>query len=45
MQGAEWPMGKNSPMKYIDRKTNGEEVLFRFVDVDTGEERIVSQFY
>lgn len=45
IQGAEWPMGTNSPMKYLDRKTNGEEVLFRFVDVDTGEERIVSQFY
>ena len=45
IQGEEWPMGANSPMKYLDRKTNREEVLLRFVDVDTGEKRIVSQFY
>lgn len=44
-QGGEWPMGKNSPMQYISRKRDGELVQLLFRDVDTGEERIVEQFY
>lgn len=45
VQEPEWPMGKSSPMKFVDRKKNGDKVDFRFADVDTGEERTVTQFY
>lgn len=45
IQGPEWPMGVKSPMKYINKKSNGEEVRFEFVDVDTGIKRIVIQYY
>ena len=45
IQGPEWPMGKNSPMKYLSRKRDGERVIFTFQDVDTGEIREVEQFY
>ena len=45
IQGAEWPMGKYSPMKYIDRKRIGERVDYYFIDVDTNKERIVQQWY
>ena len=44
-QAPEWPMGKNSPMEYLGRHKDGELVQLRFRDVDTGEERIVEQFY
>ena len=44
-QEADWPMGKNSPMEYLGRHKDGELVQLRFRDVDTGEERIVEQFY
>ena len=45
IQGAEWPMGVNSPMKYISRKSKGELVQYLFEDVDTGARRTVEQFY
>ena len=45
IQGAEWPMGKNSPMKYVKRKRQGESVDYYFEDVDTKEIRIVKQYY
>lgn len=45
VQGPEWPMGKNSPMKFVNRKRKGEEVLYEFIDVDTGEVRIIDQYY
>lgn len=45
IQGPEWPMGKNSPMKYLSRKLDGERVIFTFQDVDTGEIREVEQLY
>ncbi len=45
VQEPDWPMGKNSPMEYIDRKKDGDLVQFRFRDVDTGEKKIVEQFY
>ena len=45
IQGAEWPMGKNSPMKYVKRKRQGESVDYYFEDVDTKEIRIVTQYY
>ena len=44
-QEAEWPMGKNSPMEYLGRHKDGELVQLRFRDVDTGEEKVVEQFY
>ena len=44
-QGADWPMGKNSPMEYLSQRQDGELVELRFRDVDTGEIRIVEQFY
>lgn len=44
-QEADWPMGKNSPMEYLGQRKDGELVELRFRDVDTGEERIVEQFY
>lgn len=45
IQGAEWPMGVNSPMKYISQKRTGELVEYFFEDVDTGACRTVEQFY
>lgn len=45
IQGAEWPMGKNSPMKYIKKVNKGELHLYYFQDVDTNEERVIEQFY
>ena len=45
IQGAEWPMGENSPMKYISKKREGEVVKYTFIDVDTGELRVVEQYY
>ena len=45
IQGPEWPMGARSPMKYIKTKHKGETVRYFFQDVDTGEERIVEEYY
>lgn len=45
IQGAEWPMGVNSPMKFIKQKRHKEQVEYLFIDVDTDEERTVIQFY
>ncbi len=45
IQGPEWPMGVQSPMKFIARKRVGELMQYCFMDVDTGESRIVEQFY
>lgn len=45
IQGAEWPMGVNSPMKYLSKKRNGEQVTYTFQDVDTLEICEVVQFY
>ena len=45
-QDTDWPfsqMGK--PLKYVSRKTGGDLVQHTFVDVDTGEETIVEEFY
>ncbi len=44
-QNAQWPMGKNSPMAYVKQKRDGDLVLLTFQDVDTGEVRVVEQFY
>ena len=32
-------------MEYLGQRKDGELVALRFRDVDTGEERIVEQFY
>ena len=45
IQEAEWPMGKNSPMAFCKQQRSGEMVEFIFEDVDTGNQRIVKQFY
>lgn len=45
IQGACWPMGEKSPMQFVGKKHHGEQVNYTFRDVDTGEERVVIQFY
>ena len=45
IQGAEWPMGKHSPMEYVETKRRGEQVHYVFRDVDTNDIRIVTQMY
>lgn len=45
VQGPEWPMGKQSPMKFERQEKKGELVKYFFVDVDTGEEKVIEQLY
>ena len=45
IQNAEWPAGKNSPMKYLYRKSISDGSEYYFEDVDTGEVRKIVQFY
>jgi len=45
IQGAEWPMGQTSPMRFIKRIRSGEEVQFHFIDLSTGKTKVVRQFY
>ena len=45
IQGAEWPMGVNSPMKFLKQKHHKEHVEYVFADVDTEAERTVIQYY
>lgn len=45
IQGGEWPMGKNSPMQYVGRNSIPDGVCYTFRDVDTGEVRMVEQYY
>lgn len=45
IQGPEWPMGKHSPMEYVETKRRGEQVQYIFRDVDTNDIRIVTQMY
>ena len=45
-QDTDWPFSKTGkPLKYLSRKTDGDLVQHTFVDVDTGEETIVEEFY
>lgn len=45
-QDTDWPFSKTGkPLKYVSRKTDGDSVQHTFVDVDTGEETIVEEFY
>ncbi len=45
IQGAEWPMGEDSPMRFVKRVQRGEQVDYYFEDVKTGVARIVTQYY
>lgn len=45
VQEPEWPMGQVSPMMFMRQRKDGELVEFVFQDADTGEERIVTQYY
>ena len=45
IQGADWPMGTKSPMKYLSRTRRGEKVTYLFQDVDTLQMRQVEQYY
>ncbi len=45
IQAPEWPMGQKSPMRFVKYTRSGERVDYHFVDVDTNETRIVTQFY
>ena len=45
IQEAEWPGGKNSPMKYLYRKSIPDGAEYFFQDVDTNEIRSVIQYY
>ena len=45
IQGADWPMGTKSPMKYLSRTRRGEKVTYLFQDVDTLQIRQVEQYY
>lgn len=44
-QSPEWPMGEHSPMAFVGQKLDGELVTYIFRDLDTGESRIVEQYY
>ena len=44
-QEPEWPMGEKSPMEFVSKEEEGELVRMKFRDADTGEERIVEQYY
>lgn len=45
IQEPDWPMGKHSPMKYVDQKKTGDLVEFFFQDVDTDEMKVIKQYY
>lgn len=45
IQGPEWPAGSNSPMAFVSQKKQGSAVCYEFIDVDTGETRMIKQFY
>lgn len=45
INGAEWPMGTSSPMRYIDSISTKGGKKYRFQDEDTGVIREVIQYY
>lgn len=45
IHGPEWPMGQNSPMKFISQKRSKERVEYIFEDFDTKEQRVIVQHY
>lgn len=45
IQGPEWPGGRSYPMKFCHQKRIGEKVMYYFVDVETGKEKVVTQHF
>lgn len=45
IQGPEWPNGVHSPMLFVSQTRKNERVEYNFKDIDTGEIRIVIQYY
>ena len=45
IQGADWPMGAKSPMKFLSRTRHGDKVTYLFQDVDTLQMREIVQYY
>ncbi len=45
INGAEWPMGMLSPMKFVGTKPMKDGKTYRFQDVDTGNYRDIIQYY
>ena len=45
IQPGEWPMGQNSPMKYLSSRKTEDGKVFVFGDVDTKEQREITQYY
>lgn len=44
-QEPEWPMGERSPMEFVSKEQEGQRVRYVFRDADTGEERVLEQYY
>ena len=45
VQGPMWPMGSVSPMEFISQKREKEFVLYTFQDVDSGQKKIIKQYF
>lgn len=45
VHGPQWPMGKSSPMAFVTQKRAENCVIYEFRDVDTGDTRVVKQYY
>ena len=45
IQGPEWPMGVKTPMAYLESKKIADGKEYVFYDADTGERRIITQYY
>lgn len=45
IQGAEWPCGVDSPMRFLRQKRQGERTIYYFEDVKTGSIREIEQYY
>ena len=45
IQGAEWPMGRRSPMKFERTEKMNEGRIYYFIDADTGEQRKIIQWH
>lgn len=44
-QEPDWPMGSKSPMEFVSKEQEGDQVRCQFRDTDTGEMRTVEQYY
>ena len=45
IQGPAWPMGKQSPMRFVSQKRFSDGVDYVFEDVDTEEQSVVREYY